>query len=435
MLPFRRTACLVFLLLLFCVAGPAAQNPPAPAGELAVKILAATGAHPSLHMTFKNKSSLGVVDAAALRRAIEQDLRSGGAHLGSGAQASIPVRVTLSESWRNRLLVAEIQLPAGKRVVMVELPRSASAPGAAAHSRPVIALTRRIVWRQSAPFLSFLEWEPSVDHSSYLMVLEAGSLALYRRDQGRWQWQAAASIPHTGPWPRDPRGWLWIEPIVNVIGGVIPPEWLHVALPGVTCTMPLVAAGGQSPLAFVSGTLSLTCTPAPAAGTVFPIFDGREIAATATLAPGRNFFSAAIQRDGAAEQLSPFFSATIVPDDQNRPLLVAAATDGKTYVYDDSGQSEGAIPAWGSDIAGIESLCGGGWQVLATRAADWTQKDAVAAYEIVDGKAVSVGEPIDLPGPVTALETAPDGVNARAVVLDRNSGLYDAYTISLSCGH
>ena len=72
--------------------------------------------------------------------------------------------------------------------------------------------------------------------------------------------------------------------------------------------------------------------------------------------------------------------------------------------------------------------------MLATRPGDWTVNDALAAYEIVEDKTVATGEPIDFPGPVMSLWPQPGGAAAAAVVLDRNAGFYEAYTVTLTCG-
>ncbi len=428
-----RLSCRIFRpflpLLVLCAATAWAQNPRSAARDLGRGILAITGPRPRIQLSFENQSSAGVAEAAALRGEIEAELRAGGARLVTGGAGASQVAVTLSENWRSLLLVAEVQRGQRKRVVMVPLPRSS--PEAAARGAAVVSLSRQIVWRQRAPFVSFLLSQTSPDKSSYLWILEPDRLVLYRLVQGQWQWQGSANIDHAGPLPRDVRGLLWIEPSSSkapapTTAGASSASRLHVSLPGVVCSMPLAPTTGKLPL---------VCNPATAGSPAFPVFEAGVVAAKTELVAGRNFFGPAIERGGAPLQLQPFYSATIVDDDQAQPVLLAAALDAKTYVYDDSGKSEGAIDGWGSDIAGIKTGCGSGWQVLATRPGDWTAVDSLAAYEIVDAKAVATGEPIDFPGPVIGLSPSPGGRTADGVVLDRGAGLYEAYTISLSCGH
>ncbi|MDE3136135.1 MAG: hypothetical protein KGL59_06155 [Acidobacteriota bacterium] len=392
------------------------------------EILSVTGPKPRVQFTFQNQSSAGVAEAAALRGAIETELRAGGARLGTGGAGASQVSVTLSENWRNFLLVASVQRGQTKRVVIVTLPRTSQE--ATGRGAAVVSLSRQIVWRQRALFISFLVTQTPPDKSSYLWILEPDRLVLYRLAQGQWQFQGSGNIDHAGPLPRDVRGLLWIEPASSKPAGTTTTASaavrLRAALPGVDCSMPLGPAAGKLPL---------VCSPATAGSSDFPVFEAGAVSGTTTLVAGRNFFGPAIDRGNAPLQLQPFYSATIVEDDQSQPVFLAAALDGKTYVYDDSGKSEGSIDGWGSDIAGIKTGCGSGWQVLATRPGDWTAVDSLAAYEIVDAKAVATGEPIDFPGPVTAMSPSSGGRTADAVALDRGTGLYEAYTISLSCGH
>jgi hypothetical protein len=422
-----RLPCLIFrssILLLLLSGGTAlAQNPAGAARELGRKILLVSGRSPVLQLSFQNQSSAGVAEAAALRRAVEAELRAGGAKLVAGGAGASRVAVTLSESWRNLLLVAAVSRGKTSRVMMVAFPRMNAA---AAAGEQVVSLSRRIVWRQHAPFLSFLEWQSSADKTTFLWVLEPERLVLYQQEQGQWRWRAEAKIERDGPWPRDLRGLLWIDTASSrKAPGKQTASRLHASLPGVECAMPLAPAAAKLPLA---------CGPVAQDARDFPIFQAGAVGANASLLPERNYFAAGIDRAGASLDLQPFYSATIVDDDRGDPVLLAAALDGKTYLYDIAGKPAGSVDGWGSDIAGVQTDCGSGWQVLATRPGDWTVNDALAAYEIVEDKAVATGEPIDFPGPVMSLWPEPGGGAAAAVVLDRSAGFYEAYTVTLTCG-
>ena len=425
-----RLSCRIFrpllLPLVLCAAAAWAQNPRTAARDLGRGILSITGSNPLIQFSFKNQSSVGVAEAAALRGAVEAELRASGAKLVTGGAGASQVAVTLSENWRSLLLVAAVQRGQAQRVVIV--PRPGTSQETTGRGAAVVSLSRQIVWRQRAPFVSFLVSQIPPDKSSYLWILEPDRLVLYRLVQGQWQWQGSANIDHAGPLPRDVRGLLWIEPPGSKAGattGASMAGRLHASLPGVDCSMLFAPATGKVPL---------VCSPAASGSSDFPVLEAGAAAGKTELVAGRHFFGPAIARGNTPLPLHPFYSATIVEDDQSQPFLLTAALDGKTYVYDDSGKSEGAIDGWGSDIAGIKTGCGSGWQVLATRPGDWTAVDSLAAYEIVVAKAVATGEPIDFPGPVTGLSPSSGGRTADAVVLDRGTGLYEAYTISLSCG-
>ena len=93
-----------------------------------------------------------------------------------------------------------------------------------------------------------------------------------------------------------------------------------------------------------------------------------------------------------------------------------------------------AFNGWGSDLAGISSDCGSGWQVLATRAADSSLPDSLAAYEIVNREAVQAAAPLEFAGPVTAMWSAGDGRSATVIVHNLKTGSYEAFSVSAVCG-
>src|SRR5690348_17547001 len=68
------------------------------------------------------------------------------------------------------------------------------------------------------------------------------------------------------------------------------------------------------------------------------------------------------------------------------------------------------------------------WPILVTRDGDWTQPDAIQAFDIVEHQAVPVSAPLDFNGPITALW--PEGENeALAVSRNLKTGLYEAYLL------
>ena len=99
--------------------------------------------------------------------------------------------------------------------------------------------------------------------------------------------------------------------------------------------------------------------------------------------------------------------------------------DGRAYLRE-------SVMNWGSDLAAVK--CGAGSFVLATRAGDGSEKDALRVYQIVEGQAVEAAAPADLRGPVTALWQMDE---TSAVVVARDIGFreYAAYRVALSCSH
>jgi hypothetical protein len=89
---------------------------------------------------------------------------------------------------------------------------------------------------------------------------------------------------------------------------------------------------------------------------------------------------------------------------------------------------------WGSQIVGLQSGCGAGWQVLTTQAGDLNETDAVQAFEIVDRKPVPVSRPVEFPGPITELWPLANGSEAIAISRNLQTEAYEAFRLSVTCG-
>ena len=107
-----------------------------------------------------------------------------------------------------------------------------------------------------------------------------------------------------------------------------------------------------------------------------------------------------------------------------------AGTDGR-FRQADLAESDLRV-SWGSSVAGIKSGCGRGWQVLASGASDWTQRDLLQGFELTEG-ATLVTSAVEVPGPITALWAAADGASAAVVARNLGTGKYEAFSFSISC--
>jgi hypothetical protein len=88
---------------------------------------------------------------------------------------------------------------------------------------------------------------------------------------------------------------------------------------------------------------------------------------------------------------------------------------------------------WGSDLAGVESECGAGAQLLATTSGDAMQ-DSLLAYEVAGHDASAVSSPLPLDGQVTALWPASGPAAAATIILKTEQPLpYEAYRVALVC--
>jgi len=120
-------------------------------------------------------------------------------------------------------------------------------------------------------------------------------------------------------------------------------------------------------------------------------------------------------------------------EDQGRPLWLLAMLDGRTQIFDANFDPVGAVAPWGSDIAATEARCGGGSQVLATKAGDGREADAIRAYAVANRVPAPLTSPLDFAGPVTALWPSGAG-SALAVARDGETGRYVAYLVTVNCG-
>lgn len=339
--------------------------------ELARRIAAALAPREAVALTVRNASSLTTADVAGVRRDIESQLRARGFTLASDAPAA--VTVTLAENWQGGVWIAEIRHGDKRDTVMVTPTRS---PERAAATP--MGIDRQLILEQPDPILDAVALE------NVLIVLEPAEVVFYGRKDARWERRQAIALPQR-VWPRDLRGRLAVEG-----------DSLQAFLPGLAC----------------KGTLQpepvLQCEESDAP---WPV--------GAPLRKGRNYFE--------AEKLPPFYSAARVGE-----YSLTAGVDGRTQWFDNATAATGSFGGWGSDIAAVETGCGGGRQVLATRPGDANETDAVQAFELAGRQPVAVSPALEFSGPVTALwASGPAG--AVAIRRDLKTGQYAAFRISLTC--
>ena len=126
-----------------------------------------------------------------------------------------------------------------------------------------------------------------------------------------------------------------------------------------------------------------------------------------------------------------------------KTILIVTGQDGTTRLFEDGANPVAEFSAWGGEIASIHNGCGSGWQLLVTSKTDRTKADSVRAVEIQSRQARDVSSPLEMPGPVIALRTsamraAADALsNTSAVAIVRNlqTGRYEAYRLTITCGN
>lgn len=386
-----------------------AQDFDAGARALAEKIAARAGPRGTLSLEVRNRSSLSVAQAAAVKQTVEAGLREHGATLAEAPPADSEVRVTLAENVQGYVWVAEVRRGPATQVTMIVVPRSASE--ATASVAPAIVLHKQLVLLQTEPVLDFALPPVAPDGMPRMLVLEPERVAFYRFAQSNWALQESQPISHRQPWPRDLRGHL------DFFGE----ESGEANLPTVTCNI------------MARRDLVMACNEEEGE---WAIDAGGEERATAKFVSGRNHFTDALSIYGDGEDLLvvPFYTAALLKNPEATKVLLATL-DGPALLYEDGNEPVATFPGLGSEIVSVGTGCGAAWQVLATRPGDWTEPDAIQAYEILDRQAVAVGQPLEFAGPVTALWPTVDGKSAHAVVRNLKTGKYEAFNITITCGH
>ena len=309
----------------------------------------------------------------------------------------VEARVTLSENSTQYLMIEEARKGEERSVWIAAWARA----GATAVKPSAISLDKKQVWEQDEQILDI------AFPAETMLVLSLSKLTLYARNSDRWEPRQAVPLPPSKPLPRDTRGRL------RVNGATF-----QAFLPGMSCN------GSADP------SLTVSCNPGDEP---WVLESGSRALLLGNFGAARNYFDGRlVTQTGLKKTIAPFYSAASTGE-QGRQLWLFAALDGRTLIVDAAFDPVGSVASWGSDIVGVDSRCGGGSPVLATRPGDGNEPDAIQAFAIVNGAAIPLTAATVFPGPVTALWPS-GGTAALAVARDLATGKYAAYVITLACG-
>lgn len=399
-----RLVSVALILASFSVPGKA-QNFPGAEGQLAGKIVAAAGAK-TMNVEVVNRSSLSTATTDDIRRNLLTQLAALGVRFDGAAQASVNLQISLSENLQSYLWVAEIQQSANPpAVVFVSLPRTA--PLSIDPQVTTMVLHKTSLWSQQERILDVAVIDSSPVR---MLVLDSNGVATYRSQDGRWQLEQSQLVAHSRPWPRDLRG--------RVVPARDKDYPFDVYLPGIHCRSPASAAPAM--------TCSDSDEPWPLAAD-FAILN-------APFTASRNYFSGALSPPVGRLTTAPaFYSTAPVVRDQNTWWLLAAVDGGQVHLLDGATDQVVDKSGWGSEIAGVRSGCGSGQQTLAS-GSDTGRSDMVQAFEVIGREPVPVSAGLEVNGSITALWTESSGANAVAVVHSLETGRYEAFRLTLTCG-
>src|SRR6266852_621161 len=380
------------------------------ARQLAHKIAAAAGPG-AFALEVTNRSSLDDKSVREVRSALEAQLHVEGVSTAKAEQAMGTVEVVLSESLREYVWTAAIVIGSDeKRVALVSMPRSSTGTGTPFAAALPIVLKTTLLFAQEQPILDIALVE--MPGGARLLVLNDGTVAIYRQrganPAARWELETSLSITHSRVFPRDLRGRLLLRR----------DHLFDVYLPGTFCRSNSVAS------------LTLTCNDTDDPWPLTPD-DG---SVRAFFAASRNFFTGALSPGiGKVSNVPSFYSAAALPR-SNYTLWVLAAVDGSLHLVD--GMTDQLIRGgeWGSDLAAVHSGCGIGTQLLVSESGD-SERDGLRAFEIPDRDPVAASSAVEFDGRIVALWPESSGNGAAAIVRRKDTGWYEAYRVSISCGN
>ena len=396
-----RLIATITAILLAPLAHAAPDSWDRPAAALANQIADILGPGEA-RLTIENKSSVPTGEIPAIRKLLEQDLKSHGITV-SGAESASAVRVTLSENARERMWVAEMVEGNRSQVAIVELGPAAQArietPGG-------LLLRSQTILSTHEPVLAALE------ASGNLIVLEPGQLVIGAQTSGSWSEVKKVDVLGRGALARDPRGAL-----LGYANGSSFASWL----PGVEC-LGSVASSSQpanwtidchendDPWAITQPDLNLTS------------FGGGDAQENVMVTPIRAFYNAArnyftgVLSPNMGTDLPPFFSAALVARPAGSAALLIGGIDGKLQLEENGALHPIAgVRDWGSDFAVLKSGCGAGEQIVASGSGE-AAHDSLRAYELPALEAIPASAPLAMDGTVTAMWSAPDGKSVYTVV-------------------
>ena len=340
----------------------------------------------------QNLSSMESAEFVKVSAAFEEELQQRGVKIASrDASAALVVNVTQNPT--EYLGVVQVRKKEGTQTLMESL-GGIKGPTAAELAFE-LALRRELLFTQESPILDVV----FAGDGKVMFAVGTEEIASYqRRDEGGWVRSSVERLPRQQAPARSERGYLFFGEDLETV-----------SFSGETCH--IYAASGKG----------WSCERTR----------GQEMQV-------RSLADA----DLAGKRTGRWISAARFEANGNTKMVLTGS-DGIARTFGKGAEPLAAFAGWGSEIASVHSGCGKtGWQVLRTGVGDWTKGDTVQATEINEGRAEAVSTAMEFPGAIVALHTpgmrVEDGSGqSRAMAVDRNlqTGWYEVYLISVSCGN
>jgi hypothetical protein len=342
-------------------------------------------------LTVRNLSTISGDDMPVIRRLLEQDLKAHGIVTGNQESANA-IRLTLSETTRERLLVGEIVEGNETRVVIVP----AGAPTAPTHATAgAVVLNRKTLWRSTSQQQN-QDWSgeqvlSAVESGGSLDLLTDRRMVSYVGADSAWREQWSVALGAHRPMSRDPQGSMSVSDDGRIVTGYVP---------GVECERNVDAASDV-------GQCRSSDDPWPLTNSA--------LHARAFHSANHNFYTGVVMPSPGVE-LPPFYSAVLLPRPLGGSALLINGIDGAVEIVENGAMKPVAgARDWGSDFAVLQTGCGAGTQIVASNSGQ-DEADSLRAYELPAQEALAASAPLGMNGSVMALTASHDGKSLLAVV-------------------
>jgi hypothetical protein len=381
----------LFLAILMTLVAPClcrAQSLAEGARVLARK--AVSSAHgASVGFESRNASSLKDGDFSALVAVFLDELQKHGVKISTSKEGA-KLTFTVSGNVTSYLGVAKLERGGAAEIVFEQLGHGMDVPSG--EPGPGVVLHREFLMALDTPMLDVLVGEDK----KYATVLGQSEITQMELKNDRWEVLRRERLSRQAGTYRDMSGLLFYFIDVGIV-----------YFTGETCTN-----------SFNSG-LGWRC-------------EGSR----------RDFIPIYLPQLGEGRRIVPWFSAAPFEQD-GRSKLIFAGKDGAARLYEADAEPLVVSRNWGSEIATIHSGCGTGWQVLTTSQGDWSTTDTVQAMEMQNGVPREISAQMEMAGPVIALhappprltENIPEDPGVTAIIHNLQSGKYEAYRLTISCGN
>ena len=338
----------------------------------------------SVTLDWENVSDLNEKKILDLSLAFQDEMRRRGVKILS-KNGNLKIRVTISRNASEYLGIARLERKDSSETLLEHLGQSAEGFGLQQHSG--LTLRRELIFSSAQPILDMIL--PG-GNAKQIEVLEPRQITSYERDGDHWIRGTSIELPRNGPIERDLRGQLDLG--IDDISAVFPTE---------TCNL--------------------------------STHDGDHCHANR----GQVRLSEAPEEKVQDKESPPWITATQFPSEGKEVLLVAGK-DGELRFYGDDSDPFATLSAFGDQVSSIRTDCASGWQALVTLKGDLSRTDSVQGIEIRDSKPVVVTQLLQFDGPVIALRRSDRSLafqptSAIAIVFNLQTGLYEAYRLTVTC--